>query len=381
MDLSLNQRQLALIRFVKELAKEEILPYSLTLSYAVDAPFEWHMINKLGEHNLVCPTIPEEYGGLGLDHFTTALVMEEIAAACPGLAAVVDTNVHAVEPLLLAGSPQQKEKFLPALTGKNAGLAAFALTEPSGGSDVNGMSTSASKTSDGYIINGKKDYVLNAPMASFTLLFAFTDYNDKRNSMRAFIIPKGSPGCKVGPRHFLAALNYAQTATISFEDLNLSNDLIIKEQEICSGYLLMGQTLDLGRALVGATSVGIARAAYELAREFADNRLQKGISISHHQVIAHSLADMATKIEMARLMTWKACWLIDRGGDFTVASAMAKVTASNIAQEVTCMASEIMAARAFEQGSYIEQFVRDARVLSTIEGTNNVQKNLIASLL
>lgn len=381
MDLSLNQKQLDLIRLVQELAKEEILPYSLTMSYAADTPFDWHLIKRLGEHNLVCPTIPEEYGGLGLDHFTTALVLEEIAAACPGLAAVVDTNVHAVEPLLLAGSPQQKEKFLPALTGKNAGLAAFALTEPSGGSDVSGMNTSANKNTGGYIINGKKDYVLNASVASYTMLFAFTDYNDKRNSMRAFIIPEGSPGCKVGPIHFLAALNYAQTSSISFEDVNLSNDLIIKEQEICSGYLLMGQTLDLGRALVGATSVGIARAAYDLAREFADNRLQKGISIRNHQVIAHSLADMATKIELARLMTWKACWLIDQGGDYTVPSAMAKVTASTFAQEVTCMASEIMAARAFEKGSFIEQLVRDARVLSTIEGTNNVQKNLIASLL
>jgi len=381
MDLSLNQKQLSIIRSTRQLAKEELLPYALTMTYAADSPFDWHLIKKLGEHNLVCPTIPEEYGGLGLDHLTTALVMEEIAAACPGLAAVVDANVHAVEPLLLAGSPQQKETFLPALTGKNAGLAAFALTEPSGGSDVSSMNTWAKKDSGSYIINGHKDYVLNAPVASFTLLFAFTDYTDKRNSMRAFIIPAGSPGCKIGPRHFLAALNYAQTSSIIFEDLGISNDLIIKEQEICSGYLLMGQTLDLGRALVGATSVGIARAAYELARDFADSRLQRGTSIRNHQIISHALADMATKIEMARLMTWKACWLIDQGGDFTVPSAMAKVTASTFAQEITCMAADIMAARAFEKGSFIEQLVRDARVLSTIEGTNNIQKNLIASLL
>lgn len=381
MDLSLNQKQQELIKLVHDLAVEEISPYSLTMSYTVDAPFDWHLIKKLGEHNLVCPTIPEEYGGLGLDHFTTALVMEEIAAACPGLAAVLDANVHAVEPLILAGSAQQKEAYLPALTGKNASLAAFALTEPSGGSDVNGMTTCAGKKPGGYIINGQKDYVLNAPVASYILLFAFTDYTDKRNSMRAFIIPEGIPGCKVGPRHYLSALNYAQTATISFEDVELGNDLIIKEQEICSGYLLMGQTLDLGRALVGATSVGIARAAYEIAKEFADKRMQKGSSIRSHQVIAHALADMATKIELARLMTWKACWLIDQGGDYTVPSAMAKVTASTFAQEITSMASEIMAARAFERGSLIEQLVRDARVLSTIEGTNNIQKNLIASLL
>ena len=133
--------------------------------------------------------------------------------------------------------------------------------------------------------------------------------------------------------------------------------------------------------MVGATAVGIARAAYDLAREFADTRLQNGASIRQHQAIAHMLADMATKIELARLMTWKACWLIDKGGDYTVPSAMAKVTASTFAQQVTCMASDIMAARAFEKDSFIERLVRDARVLSTLEGTNNIQKNLIASLL
>lgn len=381
MDFSLSKKQLELIHLVQDLAKEEILPYSMTMPSQDDTLFDWQLIEKIGEYNLVCPTIPKDYGGLGLDHFTTALLMEEIAAACPGLAAVIDANVHAVEPVILAGSSQQKERFLPKLTGKKAGLAAFALTEPSGGSDVNGMITNAVKSPEGYIINGQKDYVLNAPLASFILLFAFTDYNDKRNSMRAFIIPEGNPGCQVGQRHYMTALNYAQTSAITFDHMPLANDLIIKEQEICSGYLLMGQTLDLGRALVGATAVGIARAAYDLAREFAENRMQKGQNIRNYQTIAHTLADMATKIELARLMTWKASWLIDKGGDFTVPSAMAKVTASTFAQEITCLASEIMAARAFEKGAYIEQLVRDARVLSTIEGTNNIQKNLIASLI
>ena len=381
MDLSLSKKQLEYINLIKELGEQIIIPYSSKLDHSSDLPFDWQLIEILGEYNLVCPTIPEKYGGLGLDHFTTALVMEEIAAICPGLAAIVDTNVHAVEPLLLAGSEQQKEEYLPALTGKDAGLAAFALTEPAGGSYINGMSTNAQKRPWGYVINGQKDYVLNAPLAKFILLFAFTDNENKSNSMRAFIVPSETPGCKIGPEHNLAALEYARTASLSFENVNLPNDLIIKEQEICSGYLLMGQTLDLGRALVGATAVGIARAAYDQARGFADTRMQNGVSIRHHQAIAHMLAEMATKIEMARLMTWKACWLIDQGGDYTVPSAMAKVTASTFAQEVTCMASDIMAARAFEKDSFIERLVRDARVLSTLEGTNNIQKNLIASLL
>ena len=381
MDLSLNSQQLGYIELIKEVCEKEIVPYLASINYSVTAPFDWQLIKILGKYNLVCPSIPVEYGGLGLDHFTTALIMEEIAAVSPGLAAIIDTNVHAVEPLLLAGSEAQKETYLPALTGKDAGLAAFALTEPTGGSYINAMTTQADKKPWGYIINGKKEYVLNASLASFFLLFAFTDSNHKRNSMRAFIVPAKTPGLIIDPEYNLAALDYARSAPLSFENVNLPNDLIIKEQEICSGYLLLGQTLDLGRALVGATAVGIARAAYDLAREFADSRLHNGVSIRQHQVIAHMLADMATKIELARLMTWKACWLIDQGGDYTISSAMAKVTASTFAQEVTCMASDIIAARAFEKDSFIERLVRDARVLSTLEGTNNIQKNLIASLL
>lgn len=379
MNLSLTKEQVNLIQLVRELNTQIIKPYSLKTDYS--KPFDWDLLRQIGAYNLVCPTIPVEYGGLGLDRFTTALVIEEIAAGCPGLAAVVDTNVHAVEPLLLAGSTAQKERFLPPLTGKYAGVAAFALTEPSGGSDLTSMSTYAKRTDNGFIINGTKDYVFNAPVANFISLFAITNPVEKKASMRAFIIPKDTPGCKIGKMHFFAGLNYVQGSSLLFEDAQIESDLTIKEKESCSGYLLLGQTLDLGRALVGATSVGIARAAYETASEFANERIQFGKKIANHQVIAHSLVDMAMKIEMARLMTWKACWLIDQGGDYTAASAMAKVSASNIAQEVTTAAADILAARGYERGSFIDQLVRDARVLSTIEGTNNILKNLIATLL
>lgn len=144
---------------------------------------------------------------------------------------------------------------------------------------------------------------------------------------------------------------------------------------------MLSQTFDIGRVLVGATSVGIAKAAYEIAKEYANERFQFGRPLKKHQVVAHDLVDMATKIQMARLMTWHACWLIDQGEDYTVASAMAKYSASQIAQKVTLMASDILASRAYDKGSFLEQLSRDARVLSTIEGTNNIQKNIIASLI
>ena len=317
----------------------------------------------------------------GIRYFTTYLIIEEIAACWPGLAAVIDTNLHAIQPLLLAGSHQQKEKYLPLLTGADGELAAFALTEPSGGSDLNAMHTFAYKHLDGFMVNGSKDYVLNAPQASFISLFAMTDQQKKKSSMRCLIIPQGLAGVKIQNHRKIAALDYAQLAEVVFDNAYLDNDAVIKEEELYSGYLLLSQTLDIGRVLVGASSVGVARAAYELALSHANDRVQFGVQIKRHQAVAHDLVDMATKINMARLMTWQACWLIDQGEDYTVASAMAKYSASEIAQEVTLKASNILGARAYEKGSFIEQLSRDARVLSTIEGTNHIQKNIIASLL
>ncbi|MGS0765331.1 acyl-CoA dehydrogenase family protein [Syntrophomonas curvata] len=381
MDLSLNRQQSHLVNLVQQLAREEIRPYAQSHDFTRNEGFDWYLVRQLGKHNLVCPTIPREYGGLGLDIFTTALIVEEIACACPGLAAVIDTNLHAVQPLLLAGSEEQKTRFLPLLTGREAHLAAFALTEPSGGSDLNAMHTFAEKNGQQFIIDGKKDYILNTPEASFISLFAMTNLRKKKASMRYFVIPRDTPGVKIGKTRAMQVLDYARLGELIFDNAVLDSDFVIKVKEPLSGYLLMNQTFDIGRALVGATSVGIARAAYELAYEFADQRIQFGRKIKDHQSVSYALVEMATKIEMARLLTWKACWLIDRGDDYTVASAMAKLSASVIAQEVTRMAADILAARAFEKGSYIGQLLRDAMALSTIEGTNNIQRNIIVSLL
>lgn len=380
MNFSLSDEQQSLVQQVRELCNSELRSY-FRLRLEGNQDFDSWPIKKLGALNLICPTIPQEYGGLGLDIFTTALIIEEIAACWPGLAAVIDTNIHAVQPLLLAASHKQKEKYLPLLTGENGGLASFALTESSGGSDINAMRTYAQKNALGFEINGSKDYILNASQACFISLFAMTSHQNKKSSLRCFIVPKDLPGVKIKNSREMAALNYAELAEVVFENAFIENDAVIKGEELYSGYLLLSQTLDIGRVLVGATSVGIARAAFEIARDYANSRVQFGRLIKRHQTVAHDLVGMATKIQMARLMTWQACWLIDQGEDYTVASAMAKYAASQIAQEVTQKACDILAARSYEKGSFLEQLSRDARVLSTIEGTNKIQKNIIASLI
>ncbi|HEX3011793.1 MAG TPA: acyl-CoA dehydrogenase family protein [Syntrophomonadaceae bacterium] len=382
MDFSINSKQRKIMNVVRELVQGEFKPALLSSAAGYNNGFNWSLVRRLGEYNLVCPTVPEEYGGRGLSRLTTALVLEEIAAGHPGLAAVIAATLHAVEPILLAGTEEQKQKYLPVLTGANAGLAAFALTEASGGSDLNSMKTCAERRPDGcYYVNGVKDYVINAAVADWITVIASTRPEAGKASLRVLLIDKNSDGVYMGSKRETSGLNYAEISQIQFNDTVLHENDVIKGNEAGSGYLLLTQTFDQGRAMVGAISIGIARAALETALEFAEQRVQFGTILKKHQAISFNLADMATRIEMSRLMVWKACWLIDQGGDYSAASAMAKVAASETAQQVTCASADIMGARGYERGTFMEQLVRDARVLSTIEGTNNMQRLVIASQL
>jgi len=379
MDFSLNKQQHDLVLMTREIAGE-IKSIALNPDFSTEQ-FETKIVRLLAQNNLLCPTIPKEYGGRGLNRFTTALIIEEIAAGFPSAAAVIDATIHAIEPILLAGSKWQQEEYLPMLAGANAGRASFALTESTGGSDLSLITTKAVKEGEGFLLNGSKDWVINAARAKFIAVIAAIESSRKKADLRVFIVPQSARGLKMGVKRNTIGLDYAYIGEIIFDQAYIDKSNVIKSDEAGSGYLLLTQTFDLGRAMVGATSVGIARAAYETALEYAENRLQFGTSIRNHQAIAFALADMATKIEMARLITWKACWLMDNGGDYSAVSSMAKVAASTIAQEVTTQAADILGAKGCEKGAFIEQLVRDARILTTIEGTNNMQKLVISSQL
>lgn len=381
MILTPNEQQKELVRTIHELCEQEIKPYYLSKDFARDYDFDWHLLELLGELNLICPTVPVEYGGLGLDIFTVVLIMEEISTVCPSLATIIETNIHFTQPLLLAGSDRQKEEILPKLTGKKACINSFALTEPTGGSDINSMTTCAERISDSFLINGRKDYVINAPEAEYISLFAFTDPSHKKSTMRCFVLPRSTPGIRIGTLRDMSVLDYVRQAEIIFDNVKVTQDMVLKEEAPYSGYFLLTQTFDSGRVLTAATSVGIAQAAYKLTRDFANQRIQFNRKIIHHQAISYALVDMATKIEMARLLTWKACQLILQGEDFTIASAMAKLSATTIAQEVTAAAADILGASSLIKGSLINRLCNDARMLSIVEGTNNIQRNIIASLL
>ncbi|MFZ5651772.1 MAG: acyl-CoA dehydrogenase family protein [Bacillota bacterium] len=382
-ELALDREQKKLLEEVRGLVSGSIAPAALEIDRKGDGDFDFSLASALAGLNLLTPTIPEEYGGRGLDHFTTALVLEEISAGCAGLAAVVTANIHAASPLILGGTPEQKKDFLPLLASPNVNLAAFALTESGSGSDMGAMSSRATPPSSAsggrWVLNGSKDYIINGGVARFTSLFASTDKRNVRGGMMAFVAPSGVPGMSVGAVRNKMGIRYAHTVQLVFNNLELGWENVIGKPG--SAYLLLMQTFDRGRSLAGAIGVGIARAAFDCALKYSRERIQFGRQVYSNQGVSFTLAELATKIEAARLLVWKACWLIDRDMDYTMASSMAKLAGSRVAVEATSAAMEICGGGGYMAGHPVEKYLRDARVLPLIEGTDNIQKAVIASLL
>lgn len=378
-DFALTREQSLLVEEVRALVQEKIAPAAHKFDQAGDDHFDFSLAGLLARVNLLTPTIPREYGGRGLDYFTTALLLEELSAGCAGLAAVVTANIHAASPIILAGTPEQKSTYLPPLTQTRPHLAAFALTEKSAGSDIGAMESLAVARGGGWLVNGAKDYVINGGVASFVTLFTATNPRNVRGSMLCLVVPQDTPGLKVGAVRRKMGIRYAHTVQLLFDNLELKEEHVIGRPG--SAYLLLMQTFDRGRSLAGAIGVGIARAAFECALQYSKERIQFGRPVYANQGVSFALAELSAKIEAARMLVWKACWLIDRDLDYTMASSMAKLAGSRVAVEAAALAMEICGGEGYLQGHPVERYLRDARVLPLIEGTDNVQKAVIASLL
>lgn len=372
----MTQEQTRLVEGVRSMLHREISPSVLAMDQKSHAEFDWSYVEILARHNLLHPLIPEEYGGRGLDFLTTALVIEEIAAVCAGLAACMVGSMHGLLPIMIAGTPEQKQRFLPLYTSSSASLAAFALTEPKGGSDIEHLQATAQDDSGDYVITGIKDYVVNGAVADF-ITVCTNDGSGRRSRYRFFVVPR-EKATITKIRHTLG-IRYTNTAQLRFDQARLLAEHVIGDQD--SAYLLLNQTLDMGRSLIGAIEVGIARAAYDLVLAYAQEREQFGRPIFTNQGISFPLVRMATDIEAARFMVWRACTLIDMEEDYTKASSMAKFFASEVGQKVTAKAIDIMGAFGYTDESLLNVYFRDAKVCSIVGGTDNVQKMIIASLL
>lgn len=377
MDFALNEEQLELQEMVREFVEKEITPY------AAEMDTENHMrdglIDKANEMGLLNVIVPEELDGPGLDSISVATIYEELGKGCAGVATSLAANSLATVPVLLAGTDEQKKMYCDILN--NGGLAAFALTEPGAGSDAGGVSTRAvhNKEEGTYTLNGTKMFITNGGLAEIFLVFANTRKTGGIRGLTAFIVPKDTPGFSVGKKENKMGIRPSNTTELVLQDVVIPESYRVGREG--EGFRIAMNTLDSARPFVGAVSVGIAQAALDCAVKYAKERRQFGQPIASFQMVQGMLADMAMKVETARLMVQKACWMRDQGMEFSKEAAMAKCYAADVAMQVTTDAVQVMGGYGYTKEYPVEKMMRDAKIMQIYEGTNQIQRLVIANKL
>jgi acyl-CoA dehydrogenase len=375
----LNEEQLSYQKMARGFAEKEMKPYAAELDRRQGTAFDWGIVRRFAKANLLGLGVPQEYGGLGVDHLTAAVVAEELGAACLGMSEVAGGTWLATSCLTLVGNEEQKKRYLPLVCGEHGAPAGLAVTEPEAGSDIDSIRTRAVRKGDHYTLKGTKAFITNAGLASFYIVFATTDPQKRHGGLNAFIVDGDAQGLTLGAIEEMMGLRASQTGELIFDNVAVPVENLLGAEN--TGFLIAMQTLDMSRPCMGATAVGVARAAFETALAYARERKQYGRPIIHNQAIAFMLADMATEIEAARLLTWKASWLIDQGMDSTMASSMCKVVATEMAERVCSRAIQILGGQGYTSRWPLEKYLRDVKALQIYEGTNQIQRVIISSML
>jgi acyl-CoA dehydrogenase len=369
----LTPEQEELRRLARRFTQQEIVP--VAAAYDRTGAYPWDVIKKGYEVGLLNESIPAAYGGGGMGVFEACLIAEELSAGCAGMATNFMANTLATNPVVLAGSPEQRQHFLTPFTAAPQ-MAAFCLTEPGGGSDVASMVSTVRRDGDDYVINGTKTFISNGGVASLYTVFASLDTSRKHGAICAFVLPADTPGVHTGHKLEKMGQRCADTAEVIFEDVRLPRlSLLGAEGE---GFKVAMQTLDRTRPLIAIQAVGLARAAMEAAAEYAKNRQQFGVPIAKHQAIQFMIADMATEIEAARLLAWQSAWMADQGQRQTRESSIAKLFATDMCMRVTTDAVQIFGGYGYMTEFPVEKYMRDAKLLQIYEGTNQIQRLVIA---
>ena len=373
-DFSLTKQQQELIEKYKDFAERVIIP--VRAKYDESSEFPWEVIKKAYDEGLMNSQIPKKLGGEGLNIFDSQLGSEELGAACAGICISIDANMLALTPWIIAADDEQLKRFMGRLN-EEKGTAAYALTEPNAGSDVAGIKTTAIKKGDKYILNGHKRFITNGEVAMYHTVFALTDPERGARSLTCFVVPTDLPGVEILPRLDKMGQRGSVQNEIKYNDVEIPvENLIGREGE---GFLLGMKTFDRTRTGVAALSIGIARSAFEISRDWAKDRIQFGKPVTANQAVSFMLAEMATKIELARLITWKAAWYFEQGlktpGTY---AAMAKYYASDVAMEVTTDAVQVMGGDGYTRSFGVEKMMRDAKLCQIYEGTNQVQRLVIS---
>jgi acyl-CoA dehydrogenase len=372
-DYSFTEEQQALQVMAREFAQKEMRP--VAAKYDQSHEFAYDVMGKAFEAGFLTANIPEAYGGSGLSSLDLAIISEELAAGCLGLFTSMMACSLAITPLVLFGTEPQKREFLVPLT-KKMSLTAFCLTEREAGSDAGAVRTRAVKDGDHYVINGSKCFITNGGVADLYTVFANTALNKGARGITAFIVPRTTPGLTIGKVEDKMGQRASNTAEIFFEDVRVPASNVLGRERY--GFIVAMKTFDQTRASVGAAAVGVARAAMEYAISYAKTRRQFGKPIALYQATQFKIAQMAIEIQAARHLVFHAAWLADQGKPNAAESAMAKTFASDIAFAAANEAIQIHGGYGYMRDYPVEKLLRDAKLLQIYEGTNEIQRLVIA---
>lgn len=374
MNYFLTEEQAMVKDLARRIADEKITPVVAELDEKEEFP--WDIMKELARSDLFAVFMPEEYGGLGGKTFELCLVTEELSRVCSGTAVSYAASALGSFPIVLFGSEAQKKKYLPQIASGEK-LAAFALTEANAGSDAAGVETTAVRKGDKYIINGTKQWITNGGEAEIYTVIVMTDKKRGSRGASAIIVEKDTPGFTFGKKEIKMGIRASATRELVFQDCEVPVENLLHKEG--TGFIIAMKTLDASRPGIGSQAVGVAQGALDAAVEYARGRVQFGQKISSFQAIQHMLADMATQIEAARALVYATARMIDSGvKNVAKESAMSKLFASDMCMKVTVDAVQVFGGYGYMRDYPIEKMMRDAKITQIYEGTNQIQRNVIA---
>ena len=377
MHFKLSEEHEMIRKMVRDFARNEVAPTAAERDE--EERFDRSLFDQMAGLGLTGIPWPEEYGGIGSDYLAYVIAVEELSRVCASTGVTLSAHTSlAGWPIFKFGTEGQKQKFLrPMAEGKKIG--AYGLTEPGSGSDAGGMRTTAKRDGNHYILNGSKIFITNGGIADIYVVFALTDPESKQRGTSAFIVESDTPGFSVGKKESKLGIRSSPTTEIMFEECRIPVENLLGEEG--QGFKIAMQTLDGGRNGIAAQAVGIAQGALDASVDYARERHQFGKPIAAQQGIGFKLADMATNVEAARLLTYQAAWLESEGLPYGKESAMSKVFAGDTAMKVTTEAVQVFGGYGYTKDYPVERFMRDAKITQIYEGTQEIQRLVISRML
>ena len=372
-DFQLSDDQKQFRDLAREFARNEIVPRARHHDETGEYPME--ICRKAWELGLMNTHIPADYGGLGLGVLEGCLIAEEIAWGCTGIGTAMEANTLAQGPVIVAGTDDQKRKWLSPLASEFR-LTAYCVTEPGAGSDVQGIQTTATRHGNDYVLHGSKIWITNGGVADWYFVLAYTDPSQRHRGMSAFIVPRETEGIVVGKKENNMGQRASDTRAVTFQNIRLPLENRLGEEG--DGFRAAMTAFDHSRPVVASAAVGLAQSAYEHAVAYAKERKTFGVPIYKHQALGFLIADMACAIEAARLLVWKSAWTIDQGKRNTREAAFAKLFAADTAVRVATDAVQVFGGNGFNKEYPVEKLYRDAKIYQIYEGTSQVQRLIIA---